>query len=537
MAGLDVLILDDPGSRHAQLVEDVLSVRGATSQRLNCADLGNWSLDIRPGEFRLSSVESNWEVSPSTTVWYRRLGSPRVDNFDPDEAQLSRDEMPHVLVGGLSACGVRWVDEPFSVSRAERKLFQLSTASRLHVAVPRSVVTNDPTPAAQMLNTMRLVAKPLSPGQGIAPYVAEVHAGDLVEFGGLPVLLQELVVGADADLRVVVVGSRAWTWRRPRNPDAIDWRAEDPHGTGFERVSSPAAEREAIDLTGALGLTMSVQDWLETPDGIVFLEANPQGAWAFLDRSEEVIPDALAAHLTERSGEVLASGKWPHPLKLVLWDLYPARKAPDNDGAVAPQFAPPPWASAAARSPAALSVAVRANDEAKAGAKTAEDKAARLVGTALTTLTVAAALFGYELQFALTRGAWWWYLLLVPVVGALGCLAIAAFEATQIDRVGFYRHPTGQDLAAPGPRRLIARVIEQEDIGRRLASWSSKKKHTALMQARAWFTRGLIFLVAAAIAAAVSWAINAADSARDRATVENGQNTTAWVGRHTDSLH
>ena len=437
--------------------------------------------------------------------------------------------MPHILVGGLFACGVRWVDEPFNVSRAERKLFQLSTASRMHLAVPRSLVTNDPTLAAHMLNAMRLVAKPLSPGRGIAPYVAEVDGGDLIDFGGLPVLLQELVVGADADLRVVVVGSRAWTWRRSRNPDAIDWRAEDPYGTGFEHVSSPAVEREAIDLTGALGLTMSVQDWLETPNGVVFLEANPQGAWAFLDRSEEVIPDALASHLIVRSEEVLTGGRWPHPLKLVLWDLYPASKAPDNDGAVAPQFAPPPWASAAAQSPAALSVAVRANDEAKAGARTAEDKAARLVRTALTTLTVATALFGYNLQLALASGAWWWYLLLVPVVGAIICFAISAFEAVQIDRVGFYRHATGEDLAATGPRRPMATVIEQEDIGRRLATWSSRKKHTALMQARAWFTRGLVLLVAAAVVAAVSWAINTADSVKDRATVENGQ--TQPLGR------
>ena len=245
MARLDVLILDGPDSRHARLVQDALSVRGATSQRLNCADLGNWSLDIRPGEFRLSSAESNWEVSLSTTVWYRRLGSPKVDESDPDEAQLIRDEMPHVLIGGLSACGVRWVDEPFNVERAERKLFQLSTASRMHLAVPRSVVTNDSAPAARMLNTMRSVAKPLSPGHGIAPHVAEVHAGDLIEFGGLPVLLQEMVVGANADLRVVVVGSRAWTWRRPREPETIDWRAEDPHRIGFEHVSYPAVERKA----------------------------------------------------------------------------------------------------------------------------------------------------------------------------------------------------------------------------------------------------------------------------------------------------
>lgn len=507
MAGLDVLILDGPDSRHAQLVQDALSARGATSQRLNCVDLGDWSLGARPGEFRLSSIESNWEVSPLTTVWYRRLGSPIVDGFDADEAQLSRDEMPHVLVGGLYACGVRWVDEPFEVERAERKLFQLSTASRMHLAVPVSVVTNDPASAARMLETMRCIAKPLSPGQGIAPYVTEVHEEDLIEFGGLPVLLQELLVDAEADLRIVVVGSRAWTWRRPRDAHTIDWRAEDPHGTGFEHVSSSAVESEAIQLTGALGLTMSVQDWMETPDGVVFLEANPQGAWAFLDRSAEFIPDALAAHLSEGSGEVLAQGKWPKPLRRVLWDLYPASKAPDNDGAVEPQFAVPAWASAAARSPEALSVAVRANDEAKAGAKTAEDKAARLVHTALTTLTVATALIGYELQFVIARASWS-YLLLVPAVSAFLCLAIAAFEATQVDRVGFYRHSTSQDLAALGPKRPIVAVIEQEEIGRRLALWSSIRKHTDLMQARAWFSRGLVSLLAAAIVAVVSWAIS-----------------------------
>ena len=234
-------------------------------------------------------------MSSSTTVWYRRLGAPAVEGFKPDEAQLIRDEIPHILIGALSACGVRWVDEPFEVERAERKLFQLSTASRMDLMVPRSVVTNDSTAAIRMLKTTRVVAKPLSPGQGIAPYVDEVHRGDLEEVAGSPVLLQELIVAASGDLRVVVIGSLSWTWRRPRSPHTIDWRADDPSGPRFKHVSSHAVEREAIDLTRALGLTMSVQDWLETPDGLVFLEANPQGAWAFLDRSEEFIPDTASS--------------------------------------------------------------------------------------------------------------------------------------------------------------------------------------------------------------------------------------------------
>ena len=519
MAGLDVLILDDPDSRYAQLVHDALAVRGVTSQRLNCADLGDSLVATRIGELRFHSVELEWEVSPATTVWYRRLGAPAVEDFDSEEAQLVLDEMPHVLIGGLASCGVRWVDEPFDVERAERKLFQLSTASRMQLAVPHSVVTNDPAVATHMSQTMRVVAKPLSPGQGIAPHVDEVRTGDFSEFGGLPVLLQELVVGADADLRVVVIGSRAWTWRRPRTSHTIDWRAEDANGAGFEHVSPHAVERDAIDLTCALGLTMSVQDWLETPDCVVFLEANPQGAWAFLDRSDEFIPDALASHLAERSGVTLTEGTWPKPLKRVRWDLGRARKAPPDDGSVAPRFASSPWASLAARSSSALSVVRRANDEAKAGAKAAEDKAARLSRTALTTLALTAALIGYQLQFALTHDSWW-FMFLAPVLGAFLCLVLAAFEATEIDRVGFYRHPAGRDLAEPGSREPIVKVIEQEDIGRRLAAWSSQHKHTALMQARAWFTRGLALLVVASIVAAISWAFDSAATANSSTPTE-----------------
>ena len=512
MATLDVLILDNPQSQHAELVQNALAVRGVTTQRLNCTDLHNWSVDLGPGTIRLQSSDCEWVVSSATTVWYRRLGSPNVDDLDSDEAQLVRDELPHALVGGLIACGARWVDEPHVVERAERKLLQLSTASRLGVAVPRYVVTNDAGTASRTLNEIRVVAKALSPGQGIAPHVDEVHPDDISEVDSTPVLLQELITDAEADLRVVVIGSRAWTWKRQRSPHTIDWRAEDPPGAGFEYVSPHAVERPAVRVTAALGLTTSVQDWLSTPAGDIFLETNPQGAWNFLTGSDKHIPEALAEHLLQQPQETLTEGVWPKPLKRVRWDLGRASRAPEDDGAVAPQFAPPSWASTAAQSPAALSVVQRANDEAMAGAIAAEDKADRLVRTALTALAVATALIGYQLRFVLEHSLWW-LPLLAPVSGAFVCLAIAAFEAYEIDRVGFYRHATGQDLTRSGPRDSIVPVIEEEEVGRRLARWSSQQKHTALMQARAWFTRGLTFLVAAVIAAAISWAFDAADSA------------------------
>lgn len=517
MATLDVLILDDPGSRHAALVEEAVAARGATCLRLNASDFPGAAVSISPGDFRIHNGLEELQVSSSTSVWYHRLGLPNLDGFDADEALLVRDEIPHFLIGGLIACGVRWVDEPHNVARAERKLRQLNTASKLQVRIPQSLATNDVSEATRFCEDLPIVAKPLSPGEGISPFVGEIGEDILGKVEAAPVLLQEMLVSAGADLRIVVIGDQAWTWRRVREEGTVDWRAVDPSGADFVQAALPSIERDAVDLCLALDLTTCVQDWLETPDGPVFLEANPAGAWGFLNGSRDIIPSALAYHLCERPRLELSAGKWPRPHKRILWDLGRAQNAPSNDGAHAPVYAVAPWASLAARSPEAISVARRANDEAIAAARTAENKAARLLRTTLTAVAVATALTGYQLRFALENSLWLLWLA-TPVVGAFTCLAIAAFEATQIDRVGFYRHANVEDLTESSAQDSIVAIVEQEETGRRLAIWTSRKKHTDLMQARAWFSRGLFLLLVAAMVVAVSWSISAAEASPDQAT-------------------
>lgn len=511
MAALDVLVLDDEESAHANLVESALAADGASVGRVNCSTLRDAVVHAAPGAWRLIRGDLPWEVTSSSTIWYRRRGTARVDDLDGEEADLARDEIPHVLLGGLLGTGARWVDDPFTVERAEQKLFQLATATRLGLPLPSSLVTNDPAAAATLAQAGSLIAKPLSPGQGIAPFVEELSSVDLELVSALPVLLQHLVVDAAADLRVVVVGASGWVWRRPRRDGVVDWRAVDASGSQFVVVEHEALVREAVHLTMALGLTMSVQDWLEMPGRTpVFLEVNPQGAWAFLPGADAVVPAALAEHLAPGPNGVVRGGVWPKPLRRIGWDLRRAEHAPANDGVTAPEIAPPPWIDLAARSPEALAVAQRANDEAKAGAKAAEDKAARLAQTALATVAVATAIGGFQVGFALERSAWF-VMLILPVATAVGCLAIAAFEAVEIDRVGFYDNASAQDLAPVGPKSAIASAVEREEIGRQLARWSSRQKHTSLMQARAWLSRGLVLLLLAAVVAAVSWGVRVSE--------------------------
>ena len=495
MARLDVLAVDDEGDAHGQAVIEELLALGLRAARYNLADLNRHLIIVRPGVVDLVIDGHDYQVTAATTVWWRRQGWADISHLDDEEAQLAHDEGPHILRGALQSAGVRWVDDPSVVDRAELKLFQLQAASNLGIRVPDSVATNDLAAARQFTAARPCVAKALSPGFGITPYTDTVTNEDLDRVAQLPALLQEEVT-ASADLRVVVIGSSAWVWRRLRDGTVLDWRAEDASGSDFRVTGDPEVLNHACQVTSALGLTMSVQDWLETDSGPVFLESNAQGNWMFLNGARAIVAPALAQHIASRGQS--DSGHWPPAWKRMLYDFLPKGLAPNYDGARAPRFSDPAWAREVAARPGAVDVVRRAADEASSGAVVAEGKASRLVQVSLSVLTIAFVVGGIQLPMAIEEHSLWW-LMVLPVSCAVVCLTISAFQALQADRVGFYDCPSGESLAALGVADPVARIVAEEEIGRQYAQWTSDHKHTDLMQARAWFTRGLTALILAAI--------------------------------------
>lgn len=237
-------------------------------------------------------------VDSATTVWWRRLGFPSVGGLGEAEAALVGDEVPVLFAGLLEAAGVRWVDAPWVVERASLKLHQLALARRLGMSVPRSLVTSDPRRARGFMGELgAVVAKPLSSGSGIAPFAQEVPEEPLDLVASCPTLLQESVPAA-ADLRVVTIGCDALAWRRERRAgEPLDWRQADPGGAGFQPVTYCCLGSRPEALAAALELTFSVQDWLESPTGPVFLEVNPCGNWLFLPGADERVTPRLVHHL------------------------------------------------------------------------------------------------------------------------------------------------------------------------------------------------------------------------------------------------
>lgn len=63
-----------------------------------------------------------------------------------------------------------------------------------------------------------------------------------------------------------------------------------------------------------------------------------------------------------------------------------------------------------------------------------------------------------------------------------------------------YLNPKVVALVETGRRDPQAVLVAHEEVGRVLARWTAKNKISDLMQARAWFTRGLTALIIAGVA-------------------------------------
>jgi glutathione synthase/RimK-type ligase-like ATP-grasp enzyme len=201
------------------------------------------------------------------------------------------------LDGVLSALPTeRWMSFPQSITRAERKPYQLSVASGLGFVVPHTVITNDPTFVIETSQGHQMVAKAVSSGYVAGPegnqaiFTSRLRDDDLQELEGLalaPVTFQELVEKV-SDIRVTVVAGEVFAAEilsQGRQSSQIDWRAtDDPHLPHREHHLSTAIADLCRELVNRLGLTFGAIDLALKRDGTyVFFEINPNGEWVWLE--------------------------------------------------------------------------------------------------------------------------------------------------------------------------------------------------------------------------------------------------------------
>ncbi|MGH9891182.1 MAG: hypothetical protein ACREA0_04205 [bacterium] len=224
----------------------------------------------------------------------------------------------------------------------------------------------------------------------------------------------------------------------------------------------------------------------------------------------------------ETSAEQEESGRWPHPLLQFLWDLLPARLAPENSGLRAPAYREPEYFATELpkderHRQMLVDVARRSSQAAHDRVHHAESRAARMVNVTLTLFGVALALVAYQFTQADSTTAW---ALRSLTLAGTTALALAGIEALEVDRVGLTDPPTAAQVAAGTD--YVESYIRAEDHDRQVVEWTAKNKLTQLLQARAWFSRGILLLLVSAALTAVflppSFGQSEEDQPRDQVT-------------------
>jgi glutathione synthase/RimK-type ligase-like ATP-grasp enzyme len=301
-----LLFLDQEIDLHADRVEAECWRRGIACFRL-CTERfpQHVALSVRPADDRLTGriVAGDQEIALEEVmgVWFRRPAPVELDaHLSEGTLAFARTESEEALSGLYRALDDRrWVSRPDHIAAASHKIHQLRLARHLGFEVPLSLVTNDPGEALRFFEECgrEMIYKPMrfvmitdDSGGEHGIYATRIGRDDLeqhLESVRLTPCFFQQYFDKSYELRVNVIGDRVWAasiHSQEHEGTRVDFRTDIGACRHAAIHLPPKLERMCLELTHRLGLRMSNIDVIVTPAGdYVFLEANPNGQWAWIE--------------------------------------------------------------------------------------------------------------------------------------------------------------------------------------------------------------------------------------------------------------
>lgn len=313
-----ILVLTHDDDPTADVVLHQLNAKGIPFVRCDPGDFPaslHLTARLDPGETgwdgRFSGAPREIDLQSVRAVYYRRPSDFRLlRGGSPSEEAFARSQARHGFSGVLSSLPEAiWLNSPSAMADARIKPHQLAVAARCGLQVPATLITNEPDEVSDFAWSVggRIITKSLATmvtvddvrGNGVL-YTAEV-AEDLWDDPRIATtahLFQELLVGVD--IRMTAVADKFFAAEiHPVDPAGpVDIRAHHENVT-YRVVEVPYDVRRAVlDLLRELRLPFAALDFRVVPGrGWIFLEANPNGQWAFIPELRVSIACAITDFL------------------------------------------------------------------------------------------------------------------------------------------------------------------------------------------------------------------------------------------------
>lgn len=302
---MKILIATKPEDPHADAVGGALVARGHAVMRWHPA----WFPQRQAISARFGAagpqvgMDAAFDPLDADVVWNRRREAPRIDPaLHPDDRRFARNECVDFCDGLWGLVGPRafWVNAEDAARRARSKLVQLALAPRVGLALPATLVSNDPREVRAFVaaHDGRCVYKPLGTGDWTEDgrlfvlYTAPVDAATLPDDAVLQSCpgIYQARLEKSFEVRATFMGTSSCAVRIASQETAhgrVDWRrAQETGDLAASPIAVPPAVAEACQrLLRELGLVFGCFDFVVTPRGEwTFLEVNEMGQFLFLEQ-------------------------------------------------------------------------------------------------------------------------------------------------------------------------------------------------------------------------------------------------------------
>jgi len=233
------------------------------------------------------------------SVYFRRPEiRSSIEGLSRGEENFVRTEIYYALEGLYKILdNAFWLNKVQAIRNAENKIYQLLLAKKIGFRIPESLITNQVDDALNFYrNQKECIIKPIKTGlvtaDGDDEAIIFTSKVDITEENAqriktCPVYLQKLVK-KKGDVRVTVVGNKlfaALIHSQDFEQSKTDWRRAD-HPLPHSQIVLPHfIESMCLELTSELSLNFAAIDFiLDENDDFIFLEINPNGQWAWIER-------------------------------------------------------------------------------------------------------------------------------------------------------------------------------------------------------------------------------------------------------------
>jgi glutathione synthase/RimK-type ligase-like ATP-grasp enzyme len=301
---MNILVLTNKGDITSDFIIQNLSDLGVPFYRLNTDEIGNTirlSFDVINNEYLIYDAGRDIiiDLLQIKSVYFRR---PEILVHSKDvtigEKNFIKSELSFTLEAIYKILGnAFWVNTVDAIRGAENKIYQLMLAKEIGLIIPNTILSSQPSTALSFFskNDGSCIIKPVKSGliageteEGVI-FTSEVHLdkNNVDRILTCPVYLQNLIP-KNSDLRVTLVGDKlfcAMIHSQEEQESSVDWRkAGHPLRHSVHELPTEIITK-CFELAKKLKLNFAAIDFiLDQKNNYIFLEINPNGQWAWVER-------------------------------------------------------------------------------------------------------------------------------------------------------------------------------------------------------------------------------------------------------------